>query len=273
MHAAACVWEDGWQIGDFRFLIFSITVAPRTDVYVQFWSEPAEPVSWEVSSGKWNPPADEWLAGERAERIAAFGFEIAGRAENFQREVTIESLDDAKGVARTVIDILYAAFDYRGLSDLNVQIEHQSRSEMKRVLESFTPEDVMKVFTAHGYSLVSDNKDEDLPVLQVRTRGVVTTVAFTDRIPDQHLFETVALLTPDVSAQSEESAPGVPQGAGSSGPLGAATLGVSLSFRGGVTAEWLAQRVLEWTEGIRLHHAAARKRKGLASTEVPGVVH
>lgn len=49
----ACTWEE-LAIGDYRFVIFSIEVAPETEVYVQFWSEPLEPVVWEVSSGKWN---------------------------------------------------------------------------------------------------------------------------------------------------------------------------------------------------------------------------
>ena len=62
---AACSW-DSLAIGDYRFVIFSMEVAPETGVYVQFWSEPMEPVVWEVSSGKWNPPADEWLAATRA---------------------------------------------------------------------------------------------------------------------------------------------------------------------------------------------------------------
>jgi hypothetical protein len=47
---AACSW-DGLALGDYRFVIFSMTVAPDSDVYVQFWSEPMEPVVWEVSSG------------------------------------------------------------------------------------------------------------------------------------------------------------------------------------------------------------------------------
>ena len=259
--ASACVWGRDWLIGDYRFLVFSIGVAKRTEVYVQFWSEPFERVSWEVSSGKWNPPADKWLAGQRSERIAAFGFEVGGRAENFQREIAIASPTDAAVVGRTVVDILYAGFDYRGLNDLDVHLMYDSRAEMKPVLTSFTPEDVAKVFTAQGYSLVGDNQDEDLPVLQVRTRGVMTTVAFADRVPDQHLFQTVAFLTPDVTPPSVASTRTGLEQEEPAGQFGHATVAVSLSFSGGVTAEWLSQRVIEWTEANRQHHAGARKDK------------
>ena len=179
--AAACIWKEGWSLGDYRFVVFSVEVAPKTEVYVQLWSEPLEPVSWEVSSGRWNPPADEWLAGERSDRIAAFGFEIGGRAGNFSREVSIRSRADVTSVSRTIVDILYAGFDYRAGSELKAHISYQSRAELRPVLTSFTPEDVTKVFVRHGYALISDNQDEDAPVLKLRTRGVLTSVGFNDR--------------------------------------------------------------------------------------------
>lgn len=78
---AACALSNaGWSLGGYRFVVFSTDVSARVQVYVQLWSEPLELVSWEVSSGRWNPPADKWLAGERSDRISAFGFEIDGRA-------------------------------------------------------------------------------------------------------------------------------------------------------------------------------------------------
>ena len=69
--AAACIWNHGWSMGDQRYVVFSIEVAPETQVYVQLWSEPLEPVVWEVSSGRGGTPADKWLAGERSDRIAS----------------------------------------------------------------------------------------------------------------------------------------------------------------------------------------------------------
>ena len=191
--AATCVWKSGWSLGEYRFVVFSIEVAPETEVYVQLWSEPLEPVLWEVSSGRWNPPADKWLAGERTHRISAFGFEIGGRADNFQRLVPIQSRSDLTSVSRTMVDILYLAFDYRGTAELNVHFGYQTRAELRPVLTSLTPEDLTKVLVASHYSLVSHNEDDDAPVLQFRARGVVTSVLFHDRVPDQYLFETAVL--------------------------------------------------------------------------------
>ena len=99
---AACTW-DTLAIGDYRFVVFAIDVAPETQVYVQLWSEPFEPVLWEVSSGRWNPPADEWLAGDRAARIEAAGFTIGGNAENYHREVLVKTAADIAALAKAVV--------------------------------------------------------------------------------------------------------------------------------------------------------------------------
>ena len=72
-----CAWKPGWHIGDYRFLVFNIDIDAKVSVYVQLWSEPLEPVQCEVSSGKWNPPADVWLAGERSDWIRALGLRSA----------------------------------------------------------------------------------------------------------------------------------------------------------------------------------------------------
>ena len=40
---ATCAWDDV-AIGDHRFACFSTDVTRETQVYVQFWSEPLEPV-------------------------------------------------------------------------------------------------------------------------------------------------------------------------------------------------------------------------------------
>jgi hypothetical protein len=73
-------------IGDHKFVCFSIDVARETRMYVQFWSEPLEPVLWEVSSGKWNRPADKWLAGERSERVVR---ELTALAEAHRSSVRL----------------------------------------------------------------------------------------------------------------------------------------------------------------------------------------
>jgi hypothetical protein len=269
--AAACVWSNAnLSLGDFRFVIFSTEVAPETEVFVQLWSEPLEPVSWEVSSGHWDPPAGKWLAGARSDRISAFGFEIGGRAENFQKEVLIQSQADVTSVALTIIDILYAGFDYRGTARLDARICYESRAKSRPVVVSCTPEDVGKVFVHDGHRLTDNNHDEDAPALQFTYRGIVTNVRFHDKIPDHHLFETSGLtcvLPARVyGAQSTHPTTSNNQ-AGSDDEAKKVEIGTTLHFSGGVTVEWLSKRIASWSamivthqHEIRRHSRASRKR-------------
>ena len=146
---AACIWDE-LTVGDHRFVVFAFHPTPKVHVYVQFWSEPMEAVLWEVSSGRWHGPRDKWLA-DRTKRIEAFGFTLEDGTENYAREVSITSATEAARVACEVVDIFYNAFDYRGQEPLTAKLVHEGRSAEQPVYEAFTPEDVSKLFAAHGF--------------------------------------------------------------------------------------------------------------------------
>ena len=42
----------GCKIGDFKFIVYSISPDSKTELYVQSWSEPQESVLIEVCSGE-----------------------------------------------------------------------------------------------------------------------------------------------------------------------------------------------------------------------------
>ena len=116
---ACCCWSDsmnnGWKIGDYNFLIFSVTPEEDTHIYVQFWSEPQEAVTVEVSSGEWSPATLQYTGTTQKELLKRFGFQIGGRAKNFQKQVSISSSADAESVARDVLQIfLTRSLGYRG---------------------------------------------------------------------------------------------------------------------------------------------------------------
>ena len=265
---AACTWDD-LAIGDYRFVIFSIEVAPETEVYLQFWSEPLEPVLWEVSSGRWNPPADEWLAGERAARIEALGFTIGGNAENYHREVDITTPADIAAIAKGVVRVLYDGFDYRGLQPIVARLVHEGRSETKATYESFTPEDVSKVFAGLGYRVEEPVADEDgepvaPPMIRCRKRGTTTVVQFWDRVEGQDLYRRVRFEAdvelPEEERQRLKEAPDAPAGAEPH-----ATVSVVHAFSGGVSLDWLIARIGEWEAVLREHRRVARSGRPRAS--------
>lgn len=229
---ATCIWKARARIGDYRFGVFTIDVAPGIKVFVQFWSEPGEPVLWEVSSGAWSPPADAWLAGKRSERIAAFGFEIGGTADNFRREVTIRTPADAARVAATVADIMYAGFDYRGLQPVKARMHYDGRAEPALVYESFTPEDLTKIFARCRFFVEPRVDAPERPLLTARRRGITTTIACIGRVPDQRLYRA-AVLTARVQGSAHEH-------------TAATEFETTMVFDGGVTLDWVMRRIQEW---------------------------
>jgi hypothetical protein len=273
---AACSW-DTLAIGDYRFLIFEIEVAPETLLYVQFWSEPLEPVVWEVSSGRWNPPADEWLAGDRAGRIEGLGFAIGGNGENYHRTVEVRTPGDAAAVAKQVVRIFYEGFDYRGLHSIRATLAHEGRSEAKATYDAFTPEDVMKVFAGLGYRVAEPEAEDDQepppPMIRCRKRGTDTIVEFADRLEGENLYARVRFEAevelPEEERQRLKAAPDAPEGAE---PI--ATMSVVHPFRGGVTLDWLIARIGEWDAMLREHRRMARKaRAARARTPAVETIH
>ena len=272
---AACLWET-LEIGDYRFVVFSLEVAPETQVYVQFWSEPLEPVVWEISSGRWNPPADEWLAGERASRIEALGFPIGGKAENYHRIVRVTSAKDTAAIAKTVVRIFYSGFDYRGTAPILAKLVHEGRSETNATFDAFTIEDISKVFAGLGFrveALVDEAGDEERALIRCRNRGTDTTVELHERVGEQNLYRRLRLAAnvelPEAERRELQREAGAPDGAE---PV--VSISVVHPFSGGVTLAWLMERIKEWDAVLAEHRRAARReRKKVKLAQTNDTVH
>ena len=93
---ATCCWPatmaGGWKIGDHNFLIAEVRPDPETCLYVQFWSEPHEPVDAEVCSGEWNPGAVKYVRQPQRDGLTALGYTVGGRAHNFRKELQIRDV-------------------------------------------------------------------------------------------------------------------------------------------------------------------------------------
>ena len=271
---AACTW-DTLAIGDYRFVVFALDVAPETEVYVQLWSEPFEPVLWEVSSGRWNPPADEWIAGDRAARIEALGFTIGGNAENYHREVLVKTAADITALARAVVKIFYSAFDYRGTAPIVAKLVHEGRSETNETFDSMTVEDVAKVFQLLGFRTeapAGEEQQDGAALLRCRKRGRDTVVELVDQVDDEDLYRRLRFEA-DVELEPEERARLLDDPAARPGAEPFATVSTVHALSGGVTLDWLIERIEEWDAVLTENRRAARARKrtdnvSLANTTV-----
>ena len=269
---ATCAWDDV-EVGEHRFVCFSTEVSRGKILYVQFWSEPLEPVLWEVSSGKADPSAGKWLTGERSERIESLGFTIGGEAENFQREVRIDSPADAERIAREVVDIFYAAFDYRGMTPLQARLVYEGRSELRPTFEAFTPAEIAKVFAGCGYRVEEAELDheDDPPLLRCRKRGAVTSVVFGEPFSEEELYGSV-MLSCELEVRPEDVAHlgPAPDGAANEAPVVAVS--TVLLFRGGVTLDWVVNRVTEW-DAMLASRIPPRRRKRRSGKTSGATVH
>jgi hypothetical protein len=260
---ATCCWPRRmgrtWKVGDFRYVIFSLEPDEETSLYVQFWSEPHEVVSAEVSSGNWTPGALRYLAAEARARIEAFGYQEGGNAGNYQKEVAITSPAEAEAAAREVLAIMFEAFGYRGQWPLQIERNTGERSRPAVVYDSLTPEDLAKLAAEVGYdpSIVS----EPVAVVLLQRGRRRTGAMLRDQVPENNLFGTIVLRTLIGTGSRADHA----LLAALSSELPGSRLGLDadndiyvehhLQLAGGVTADWIMVQLRQWDA---VHRAAER---------------
>jgi hypothetical protein len=271
---AACVWDEDAALGDHRFVVFSTNLAADVPVALQFWSEPFGRVLCEVSSGMWNPTSDSWIANDRAERVRVFGFERGGEAQHFQQEFVVETPAHVRQLARLVVEILARAFDYRGETPLATKMAFEGRSELRDTYDAFSPEEVMRVFSVLGYDVdeaMSEEDDQPLdpPMLRCRKYGIESIVLLDERVPGEDLYRRARF-----SGQLEMPAGDLdkyprPAGVPNDGRVPFMTVSNVHSFGGGVTFEWLIERVREWDLALAEHRRDARRGRKRKSRRTP----
>ncbi len=195
--AETCHWRlNGvgrpWKPGDFNILIFETTVGPGAELFVQFWSEPKEPVAWEVCSGQLNPAVRALIDDQAREKLRAFGFELREDSPNFRKVATIANIGDVRAAARQTLRIFVEALGYRGRTPLVARLSICTRAERQWAYTSLTPEDVQKMFWRAGCR-ASKAEGTDVPVLNVEHDGMKYNAIMYARLGEKNLYECVDL--------------------------------------------------------------------------------
>ena len=272
----ACCWparmKDGWKMGDYCFVVFSLTPERQTSLYVQFWSEPQEAVLVEVCSGEWSPGSVKYVQARQRGLLASLGYEVGGEAKNFRRLVRIESVGAAEDAAREALRIFYDAFGYRGQWALDVRLEQGERAEADYVYTAVTPEDLAKLAVARGFNAAVGTDDDGDPVLLMRRGRTRFAGLFGD--PHSEALHDIVILDVSLPSPKEMTAPALTRLAGelpgvvvrTSGSKRHVRLSMLLRLTGGVTAEWIAQSLDYWAAAVakcrRLLLAEARENRG-----------
>ena len=256
---ATCRWSatmtGAWKIGDHNFLIAEVCPDPETSLYVQFWSEPHEPVEAEVCSGEWNPGAVKYVREQERDGLRALGYTEGGRAHNFRKELQIRTSAEAETVAREVLDIFFEVFGYRGQWALELKWHRGERAEHEPVYSSVRPEDFAKLAAHLGFEVEAHGRRE--PVVHLRHGNRPFVASLRGRLGDGCLYSIVVL------EAALTSPGGIDDGsverindtlrfarvsrAGEQGLV----LSMPLRLDGGVTVGWLANALQHWLAAWR----------------------
>ena len=240
-----CLWDDDAAVGDHRFCVFSYQPLEGVQVYMQFWSEPGEPVEWEVSSGNWHAPTKPFMRGERSRRLRDAGFRIGGQARNFQREVPAEGENDIRLVARQVVDLLHGALGYRGEQPLHVQAIADTRAPRQPVYAALTQDDFVSILERAGYECERGEPVKRMAPVLVTSRGLRFTVVLTSPVKGDDGYQMAGF------GEAPDELPTVEV------PFADGATVTPMHFFGGVTAEWIAFQV-----GWRFRDARRGRRAG-----------
>src|SRR5262245_41228972 len=270
-----CCWPDTQRlatIGDYRFSIVQFEPVPDVALYIQLWSEPGEPALMEVSSGAWNPRAIKYVWRAQRRSLEECGFTVGGVARNFQKELRISSPEDAETVARDALTIFFDVLGYRGLQPLKMTLERGSRAEQRPVVTSLSPEDFIKIAEHRGYRASLLVAESPSPVVTLQ-RGTFKGLAiFNAPISHRNLFGAVRLRA-DVGAESSQQPPAQPDEEFPALRVvvgqGRVTADVSLMFDGGVTAEWVGNRLDRWRKAARKYRRLMLRQTKRAGRQEP----
>ena len=258
-----CRWpermSDGWKVGDYNFIVVSLSPAgdDRASLYVQFWSEPLEPVLVEVSSGNWNPGAVKYIRHPQRQALEALGFKIGGRAGNFRKDVVVRSADEAERAASEALSIVFDVFQYRGRESLSIKCHRGERAKHTAAHNSLTREDFIKLALEGGFRASEIPQEHDTPVITL-ARGHFRSVALLrSRVPNSKLFASVLL-----RAIVRGAAQGLPGHVGRAqrrlAPAnliedsdGTVWAQAELVFDGGVPTAWIIESLKRWRMIVR----------------------
>jgi hypothetical protein len=272
----SCWSEDGsgWKIGDFNYLVVSVAPDAETSLYVQFWSEPREPVLTEIGSGEWCPGAIRYIGRAERQALDARGYTLGGRARNYGKELVIDPAAAAEARSRCC----RCSSRCSGTVGSGDSISSDTGANVPNhdpVYTSVTPTTWRKSRPVPAAMRRVTNSG-DTPVVAL-TRGRRAFLAFMDwRLPGQNLYSLVALQA-ELTLKRPVSEEAISRVNSTMRFVKvwridsrAVRLHMPLVLDGGVTAAWLAQSLQHWIRNWREceRQLPARRRADEASPDI-----
>ena len=187
-----CDWDSGdygerWKPGDFNFLVLESTYATDAILYAQIWSEPLEPVLFEVCSGEMNPGAKRHISEEARAKLVALGFSTPEGDQNFRKEIGVWSPGDAEMAAADMLRVLSDVFGYSGSTPLTTRLVRGERARRAVVHDALTPEDLRKILDHAGFKTTMATGTR-LPMVRIELGGFAGGVMCDARKGESNLY-------------------------------------------------------------------------------------
>ena len=251
---ATCCWPTtmaaGYKIGDHNWLVAEVRPDPQTCLYVQFWSEPQDPVLAEVCSGEWNPGALKYLQRRQREDLEELGYTIESEPINFRKEVEIRTSTEAEALAREALGIFFAVFGFRGQWALEIECYQGERAEHQPVHSAVTPSDFARLGAHLGLEVSSLTSNPRTLCLRKGRRQFLAHIGDSGAEGQLHSVVTLeaSLAAPDTidSATVDRMRDALRFTRLSRAGQRALALTMPLRLDGGVTVNWMTSSLQQW---------------------------
>lgn len=255
-----CEWPADFAeridvVGAYRF--FNLEFAPRDQVslYLQLWSEPGDPLLFEVSSGHQHAPTAGYLTQQMRDALLGRGFEIGGAAQNFRKKVVVSAKNAIRTLGREMLAITVEVLGYDGKVPLTFQMHQDSRLEPGRLFRGIQPDDFRRLLERWG--IAAKFTSDGQPVINARSAGVRFVVKFHAACAPP--FSRFEIVTFESGIEVKGEATRIANEINASLTTGRAVavvpqrvaLSLTLVAGGGVAPDNLRRQVLGWVEQVR----------------------
>ena len=275
--SSAVEWPD-LGLGQSRVLVFETPLPGGATFFVRFWSEPDAPLLCEVPSGIQDDALRAVLLGSATGWAERNGLVISGKAQNYRGQMRVGTTLLIDATAAIVVKAFVESIGYAGHTPLAATLAHHDRRGLTSTVDSFTEEEMARVFASFGFEVTpshsSPNDGIDEPEFICSKDEITTVIAMMDPVPDHRLYRRVRF-DADLPITELDIERSRRRGEAVTDDMTTVAISGIHAFTGGVTPEWLVERVRDWDNMLQEHRREApRKRSRGPRTGSPsGTVH
>lgn len=278
---AATDWPD-LALGQARVLAFETRLRGGATFFVRFWLEPGALLVCDIPSGHEDAALRAALLPSAVPWAAQHHMILGGAAQTYRSLVAADTELEIAAAAAFVLETFVTCIGYAGLTPLVVNLAHENRSSWTDTLDSFSEEEVARVFQSFGFRVTpslpvpDDGIEDPEPEFTCKKAGIETIVAMMDPLPGSRLYRRMRF-DADLPATDKEVERSRKRGQLVTDDMTMLSISGIHAFTGGVSPEWLVERVRDWDNALKEHRREIRRegkrRRAAPPAEPPETIH